>query len=141
EVRESVVTGTDLILAERTNLRPMFESQADATSTVARSDERPSDDRPIFPPSRLLAPAVNRRWQLRALFLVGTAMIMIAALVYLAFFSTPKPSETKASLISARDSVALTADRFGEQHFTPNPDAYHAYLQGRYYWSQGTTPG
>jgi DNA-binding winged helix-turn-helix (wHTH) protein/tetratricopeptide (TPR) repeat protein len=140
EVRESVVTGTDLILAERPGIQTIFEPARDAASAVARSDERSLSGRPVFPLHRLLAPAVNRRWRVSTLFLFGTAIIVVAAAAYQVFFKTPKLSETKASLVSARESAALTADRFGEQHLTASPDAYHAYIQGRYYWSKETTP-
>jgi DNA-binding winged helix-turn-helix (wHTH) protein/tetratricopeptide (TPR) repeat protein len=126
EVHECNATGTDLILAGRTDLQPVFESHDDI---VEQSDSRSLDYRPSH--------TVNHgRWWV--IFLAGVAIIVLAALSYLAFFRKLETSATKASL--SRTRVGSISDGFSEQHLTANSDAYGAYIQGRYYWGKQTTP-
>ena len=126
EVRECNATGTDLILAGRTDLQPVFESH---DGIVEQSDSRSLDYRPNH--------TVNHG-RLLIIFLAGIAIIVLAALSYLAFFRKPETSATKASLSRTRDGSI--SDGFSEQHLTTNSDAYRAYIQGRYYWGKQTTP-
>jgi DNA-binding winged helix-turn-helix (wHTH) protein/tetratricopeptide (TPR) repeat protein len=125
EVRECNATGTDLILAGRTDLQPMFESH---DGIVEQSDRRSLDYRPGH--------TVNHgRWLI--IFLSGIGIIVLAALSYLAFFRKPETSATKTSLSRPRDGS--NSDGFSGQHLTANSDAYGAYVQGRYYWGKQTT--
>ena len=136
EVRASVTTSTDLILAERPDIQPVFEA-SEYAAAVEPDNGRSLERQSFFPASRLLPLAANRRWLSR--FVVACATILaVGALAYLAFFRTAKPAETRA-LLSARGADSLS-DGFSEQHLTTNLDAYRAYAQGRYYSSKETTP-
>ncbi len=129
EVRECTPKGTDLILAGRTEIQRVFESQNDDSGIIEQSDSRSLDYR--------LSHTVNHgRWLM--IFLVGVAIIVLATLSYFAFFRRPGISETRAALLKTRDGAV--SDRFSEQHLTANSDAYGAYIQGRYYWGKQTTP-
>ena len=136
EVRASMTTSTDLILAERPDIQPVFEA-SEYAAAVEPDNGRSLERQSFFPASRLLPLAANRRWLSR--FVVACATILaVGALAYLAFFRTAKPAETRA-LLSARGADSLS-DGFSEQHLTTNLDAYRAYAQGRYYSSKETTP-
>jgi DNA-binding winged helix-turn-helix (wHTH) protein len=127
EVRECSATGTDLILAGRTDLQRVFESHD--VGIIEQTDSRSLDHR--------LSHTVNhRRWLM--IFVAGVAIIVLAALSYLAFFRKLETSATRASLSRTRNGSI--SDGFSEQQLTANRDAYYAYTQGRYYWSKGTTP-
>ena len=129
EVRECNATGTDLILAGRTDLQRVSESRDDV---IEQSDARSLDSR-----STPSTPSHNRRWWLMAL-LTGVAVAALASLSYLAVSRKQGSSQTRAALLRPRDGAV--SDGFSEQQLTANRDAYHAYTQGRYYWSKGTTP-
>ena len=132
EVRECTAKGTDLILAGRTEIQRVFESQDDDSGIIERSGGRSLDSR-----APLTVPALNRRRWLMA-FLAGASVIVLATLSYFAVFRKQGSSQTRPALLRTRDGPV--SDGFSEQHLTANRDAYHAYVQGRYYWSKGTTP-
>ena len=129
EVCECNATGTNLILAGRTDLQRVFESRDDV---IEQSSVRSMDSR-----STLSAPSHNRRWWLTAL-LTGVAVAALASLSYLIVSRKQGSSLTRPALLRPRDGAV--SDGFSEQQLTANRDAYHAYTQGRYYWSKGTTP-
>jgi DNA-binding winged helix-turn-helix (wHTH) protein/tetratricopeptide (TPR) repeat protein len=130
EVRDCSARGTDLILAGRTDLQRVLESND--VGIIEQSDSRSLDYR-----SSHTTPSLNRGWRLMVL-LAGAAVVTLATLSYFAFFRRPGISETRAALLKTRD--AAVSDGFSEQHLTANADAYRAYIQGHYYWGKQTTP-
>ncbi len=130
EVRECNEKGTDLILAGRTEVERVVESQD--VGVTEQSDSRSLDFR-----SSHTTPSRNRGSRL-LVFLAGAAVVTIATLSYFAFFRRAGISETRAALLKTR--AGAVSDGFSEQHLTANADAYRAYIQGRYYWGKQTTP-
>jgi len=128
EVRECNATPTDLILAGR----PQIQLVRESPDAIEQSDSRSLDYR-----SNQTTTSLKRGWRFMV-FLAGAAVVTLAALSYFAFFRKPGISETKAALSKTR--VGAVSEGFSEQHVTANPDAYGAYIQGRYYWGKQTTP-
>jgi DNA-binding winged helix-turn-helix (wHTH) protein/tetratricopeptide (TPR) repeat protein len=129
EVRERNATGTDLIVAGRTEIQRIGESP---DGIIEQSDSHSLDYR-----SSLTTRSFNRGWRLMV-FLVGAAVVTLAALSYFAFFRRPGISETKAA--SSKMRAGAVSEGFSDQNLTANSDAYGAYIQGRYYWGKQTTP-
>src|ERR1700730_13669143 len=130
EVRECNATGMDLVLAGRTDLQRVLES--DDVGIIEQSDSRSLDYR-----SSHTTPSLNRAWRLMVFFALA-AVVALVTLSYFAFFRRPGIPETRAALFKTRDGAL--SDGFSEQHLTANAHAYRAYIQGRYYWGKQTTP-